>query len=97
MEGTSRRILKNEDVILQGQYHLGAGRSEVGENEPLQKNAVSASTRASIVEDHPEFTVLEVTCTCGSKIRVKCEYANAKTPNNVQTKASETAKSEPMN
>lgn len=84
MEGTSRRILRNEDVILKGQYYLGVGQSEVGRDKPQRKNTVSASARASILENHPEYVVLEVICTCGEKICLRCEYGNAKTPNNEQ-------------
>ncbi|MFC1633488.1 hypothetical protein ACFL5Z_01490 [Planctomycetota bacterium] len=97
MEGTSGHILRNEDVILEGQYHLDAGQSGIDRNEPQQKNAVSASTQACILEDHPEYAVLEVTCACGTKICLRCEYASTKTPNNVQTQDSAAAQSDPMN
>ena len=96
MEGTSGRILRNEDVILEGQYHLDAGRSEIGRNELPRKNAVSASTRACILEDHPEHAVLEVTCVCGTTIYLRCEYASAKTPNNLHTQDGATAESDQM-
>jgi hypothetical protein len=84
MVGTSGRILRSEDIILEGQYHLNAGRTEIDRAEPEQKNAVSTPTQVCILENHPEFAILEVTCACGTKMRLKCEYANAKTPNNSQ-------------
>jgi hypothetical protein len=31
-----------------------------------------------IAESNSEFAVLEITCSCGSKINVRCEYANSK-------------------
>ena len=97
MDGSSGRILRNEDVILDGQYRLGAGRPDVVEDEPQQKKMVSASARACILEDHPEYTILEVTCACGSKICLRCEYASAHIPNHVQTQDSTDEKSKPMN
>jgi hypothetical protein len=83
MAGTSGRILKSEDIILDGQYHLDMGRTEKDKNEPPQKNAVSAPVRACILEDHPEYAVLEVICVCGMKICLRCEYSNAKGSNDV--------------
>lgn len=85
MVGTSGRILRSEDVILEGQYLHDAGRTEITRDEPQQKNAVSAPTRVCILEDHPQYVVLEVTCACGTKMCLRCEYASARTPNNFQT------------
>jgi hypothetical protein len=80
MAGTSGRILKSEDIILDGQYHLDMGRSEKDRDEAPQKNTVSAPTRVCILEDHPEYAVLEVTCACGTQIHLRCEYTHAKGP-----------------
>jgi hypothetical protein len=33
--------------------------------------------RVRIAESSPEFAVLEVTCSCGKVIHVRCEYAPA--------------------
>lgn len=81
MAGTSERILRSEDIILDGQYHLDVGRTEKDRDEPPQKNTVSAPTQVCILEDHPEYAVVEVTCACGMKIGLRCEYTNAKGPN----------------
>ena len=84
MVGTSGRILRSEDIILEGQYHLNAGRTKIDRAEPQQRNAASTSAEVCILENHPEYAVLEVTCACGTKMRLRCEYASAKTLNNSQ-------------
>jgi len=33
-----------------------------------------------IVESQPEFAVIEITCSCGTGIYLRCEYAGAKAP-----------------
>jgi len=86
MAGTSGRILKSEDIILDGQYHLDMGQTAKGKDGPPRKNAVSAAIQACILEDHPEYAVVEVTCACGMKICLRCEYSSAQETNDM-TKA----------
>jgi len=31
--------------------------------------------QANVVERHPQYAVVEVTCACGSKMYVRCDYA----------------------
>ncbi|MBN2313793.1 MAG: hypothetical protein JXM79_07675 [Sedimentisphaerales bacterium] len=80
MVKTSGRILKSEDVVFGGQYHLGMGKVQIGRGESPGKSAVSAPAQVRILENHPNYAVLEITCTCGAKICVRCEYANSRTP-----------------
>jgi len=75
MEKTSERILKGNNVRLEGQFHLDLVRA--GPSLPKAKNAGSTTPTAHIVESQPEFAVVEVTCPCGTKTYLKCEYAGA--------------------
>jgi hypothetical protein len=84
MVGTSGRILRSEDVILEGQCLLDAGRTEIAGAEPQPKSTVSAPARVCILENHPEYAVFEVTCACGTKMCLRCEYASSQMPNNSQ-------------
>ncbi len=77
---TSGRIIKSDHVELEGQYHLGLVQDEVEGCEPAQTTAVSAAPQARIVENHPDHAVIEVTCSCGAKVSLKCEYAGSQTP-----------------
>ncbi|MGD8501043.1 MAG: hypothetical protein PVJ86_10375 [Phycisphaerales bacterium] len=84
MARTSGRILKSDDVKLEGQYHLEVGRAETATAEPQQRSAVLAAPQVSISENHPEYAVIEVTCSCGTKMCLRCEYAGAQAPENAQ-------------
>lgn len=69
------RILKSNDVKLEGQFHLDIAHA--GSNLPKQQVAGSSAPQVRILENHPEYAVIEVTCSCGTKMSLKCEYAGA--------------------
>jgi len=71
------RILKGNDVKLEGRLHLDATRVEP--SLPKNKSVASEQT-ARIVENHPEFAVIEITCSCGTRTYLRCEYAGAEAP-----------------
>jgi hypothetical protein len=72
MENTIGHILKSNDVKLEGQFRLDAGQNPTG--SPNKTNITSAPAQARIVENHPEFAVIEVICGCGAKTHIKCQY-----------------------
>jgi len=75
MENAARRILKSNDVRLEGQFRLDLGQ---GVPSSVNKGSVtSAKPQVRIMESHPEFTILEVICGCGVKTHIRCEYTNA--------------------
>ena len=76
MEKAARHILKSNDVRLEGRFRLGTGQPPQG---PAGKKGGVASHEpaARLVENNPEFAVVEVTCSCGTKTRIKCEYPDA--------------------
>ncbi len=74
MGRTLGRILKADNVKLEGQVHLDVVQVPAG---PKGGNAVSATPQVRIVENHPEFAVMEITCFCGAKTHLRCEYAGA--------------------
>ena len=86
MVKTSGRILKSEDVVFDGQYHLGMGRVQIGRDESPGKKPASGPAQVRILENHPNYAVLEITCMCGEKICVRCEYANSRTPDSPKGK-----------
>jgi len=74
MDNSTGSVLKAKDVKVQGSFHLDIGH-------PLRKagNAVHASSvspQVLIVESNADFAVLEITCPCGAKNRIRCEYAD---------------------
>lgn len=67
------RILKSGDFEISGMVQLpglAAGAT------PSVKSAVTQnSAQAVIVESNDQFALIEVTCPCGQKTVIKCEYA----------------------
>ena len=74
MEKTAGRILKAEKVKLQGQYHL-----DIAQTSPNTKAVISRAPQARIVENSADYAVLEITCGCGTKTHVRCDYSDTKT------------------
>jgi hypothetical protein len=72
MEQTAKRILRSNDVELQGQVQLNV--STPGYN-PVKQQSVSLSPPSvRILENTPEFAIVELTCSCGLRTQVKCQY-----------------------
>ncbi len=75
MERNTERILKRNDVELSGRIQLpGIASSPNGAVRPAPP---SVSANATLVENTPDFALIEVICPCGRKTRVKCEYKTA--------------------
>jgi hypothetical protein len=75
MEKTARHVIKSNDVKLEGRFRLDVGQGVP--NSASEKNATLSPAQVRIVENHPEFAVLEVTCGCGAKTHIRCEYIEA--------------------
>ena len=76
MENTIGHILKGSAVKLEGQFRLDAGQTQTGSAN--KTNVTSAPAQVRVVENHPEFAVIEVTCRCGEKTYIKCHYPDDK-------------------
>ncbi len=83
MGKTAGRILKSDDVKLEGRFHLDLAQAKPA--RPQQAGAALAVPQARIVENHPEYAVIEVTCSCGTGMCLRCEYGNAEAPEDSQT------------
>ena len=71
MDIAAGRILKANDVTLQGCFHLDIAQQ--AKPAGAGKTA-SASPQVRIVETHTDFAVMEITCACGTQTRIRCEY-----------------------
>lgn len=72
---TAGRILKSNDVKLEGQFHLEIAYA--GSHMPKLQAAALSEPHVRVLENHPQYAVIEVTCGCGRKTSLKCEYATA--------------------
>ncbi len=79
MGRTAGRILKGDSVKLEGRVHLDVVQAPVGDKQalPKEKNAASDMPQVCVVENQPEFAVIEIACSCGTKTHLRCEYAGA--------------------
>ncbi len=77
MEKMTSRILKAEQVKLQGQYHVDAGVRL--QNSAGASKTVAGAPQARIVENNADYAIVEITCRCGGKTRVRCDYSHTKT------------------
>ena len=71
MVNSVTHLLKSENVVLKGQFHLDT--VQTASTATNVKNAASPP-QANVVETNPEFTIIELTCGCGGKTRIKCEH-----------------------
>ncbi len=96
MAKAAGHILKGSNVKLKGPFQLNAG--EVAPGPAKEKDGASAIPQVNIVENQPEFAVIEITCSCGTKTYIRCEYAAAESPaegSQMQNGASENLDQEP--
>ncbi len=73
------RVLKASDIKLNGQFRLDIAQDSPRRTKDLSKPQVR------ITESHPDFAVVEVTCCCGSKTYVRCDYTVSQAPKAQQT------------
>ena len=68
-------VLKANQVRLEEPVRLSIG----GMSTPHHPGAAAteAPARIRVAESNADFAVLEVTCSCGRVIHVRCEYARA--------------------
>lgn len=69
------KIIKKHQTAASGSICLGAG-SPVA---PVRNSASSApvsTAQATVIENTESYVVIELTCSCGDKIKLKCNYAD---------------------
>jgi hypothetical protein len=75
MERNTERVLKSSDVEVSGRIQLPG--ITPGPDASARSAQPSFPAKATIVENNPEFALIEVACPCGRKTTVKCEYKAA--------------------
>jgi hypothetical protein len=78
MAQPANRVLKSDDVEVDGRLHLDLG----GAVPPTQngRNVAVGKQSVRILENQNEYAVMEVTCSCGRKTIIRCDYAGATRP-----------------
>lgn len=79
MPKAAGHILKGDDVKLEGQFRFDVAQVQSPTGRPQEKSPTLVTPQARIVENNPEFADIEITCSCGTKTYVKCEYTDTQT------------------
>jgi hypothetical protein len=66
------RVLKKGQVKVGGSVQLDS----VGGVDSAAGPAGSTAQQARIVESNNEYAIIEITCSCGQKTHVQCNYSN---------------------
>jgi hypothetical protein len=82
MMQTTSRILKSDDVEVEGQFHLDLGHPVSSAQH--SKNTATGTAKARILDNNNEYAVIELICSCGRKTIVRCEYGGAPAAKNAQ-------------
>ena len=75
MQKTAGRILKSDQVTLEGRLRLDL--PHIQPDLPKGTTAASVTQQARIAENHPEFAVIEIICSCGRRTYLKCKYTDS--------------------
>ena len=73
MQKTMGHVLKSNQVEFEGRVQLGLSLPRTNKTKKTTTTAQTQQVR--IVESNPEYALIEITCCCGVKTCVKCEYA----------------------
>lgn len=75
MDKAVARILRSDDVKVEGRFQLNVEQAHKTEKRGTKDEG---RRMARIVENHTEFAVIEITCCCGARTYLRCEYAGSK-------------------
>ena len=74
MTKNTATVLKAAQTTFDGSCHIGPGGNC---HSPADAQTHSPNSPAvKILEANPDFAMLEITCSCGKKTNVKCNYNN---------------------
>ena len=64
-------ILRGDEVEIDGHYDLGASKHGLDTAEGVQ---IDNANQVRIVENCPQYTIIEITCPCGKTSYIRCEH-----------------------
>ncbi|MGE5297113.1 MAG: hypothetical protein ACM3VT_20000 [Solirubrobacterales bacterium] len=75
MARTMRRILKAAEVVSEAPLRLSLDPAAATSCDASRSGTGASNVR--IVQNHPEYAVIEVTCACGKITLIRCDYGAA--------------------
>ncbi|MCK4913496.1 MAG: hypothetical protein KAI59_06575 [Planctomycetes bacterium] len=91
MKKSTGRILKNNDTKIEGRVQLNI----IGANQKTpskRQDAADLEPQVHITESNSEFALIEVKCSCGTTIHLRCEYAAMQNENKAADQTEQTEK-----
>ena len=77
MASKSMRLIKKDQVRVGGTACVGSGEKSAPVRSLTPSGAVpSEPIQARIVESNTDYAIIEVTCSCGQKSHIQCNYVN---------------------
>jgi hypothetical protein len=74
------KVMKKEDVAVGGSVRIrpGEGLAPVRTNVSSRTCPPTAGIpqQARIIESNAEYAIIEITCSCGLRSHIQCNYAN---------------------
>ena len=75
MVGSTGKVLKSSEVEVEGKFSLDlAGVVSPGPNAKNQTKAPDTPAKVRVLENQKDYAVMEVTCSCGRKTVIRCDY-----------------------
>ena len=71
------RILKADEVEVSGIFSLDRSQPSGLSLQEAPEGGHQGTPQVQIVEQHPQYALLEITCACGQTLQVKCDYEQA--------------------
>ena len=69
------KVLKNVEVSSAEAVAVGPGGGVSLSSPAVSASSAGVARQVRIVESNNEYAIIEVTCSCGSKAFVQCNYA----------------------
>ena len=70
------RVMKSDEMEMNGIAHIEAAAGMVASSGTVAVSG-GVSQQARIIESNDSHAILELTCSCGCKSRVQCDYGTA--------------------
>ena len=75
---THTKILKGSEVKVEGKFTLDV--TQIEQDSPKNDSMNLVEPQVRVLQSESEFSIIEITCSCGESLNLRCEYAAAKTP-----------------
>ena len=72
-KNTHAKILKGSEVKVEGKFTLEVAQIE--QETPQETSTDLVEPQVRILQNESEFSVIEITCSCGELLNLRCEYA----------------------